>query len=241
VCTVICTLLWLGGVVGPNSPALAYDAPPTISATTEPAAAAGPTTAELQGIVNTNGTAVRWQFQFGPSPAYDNATPMQSIPAGAGEVAVSAPLTGLIPLTVYHFRVVAMSMPTNGDPAVTIAGEDLSFTTTAAGWVRLPFLSLKVTLGHVTLPLRCDSQMPCSGQYLITTVASIDGYRDVNLACGIGSFSLNPGQARRLHPKVSHSCLRLIKHRSRHRIKVRVMATPTTSQFAFVKSVPLEL
>jgi hypothetical protein len=66
----------------------------------------GQTSAQLQGIVDPNGTAVTVTFDFGTSAAYGSsiaATP-GSLAAGAGVSTVSASLASLACGTTYHFR-----------------------------------------------------------------------------------------------------------------------------------------
>jgi hypothetical protein len=84
-----------------------------------------PTTAELGAAINPEGSApTSYHFEFGPTTAYGESSPEESLTGGAFEdQAALAALTGLQPNTTYHFRVVA----TNG--AETTFGPDATFTT----------------------------------------------------------------------------------------------------------------
>jgi DNA-binding beta-propeller fold protein YncE len=84
-----------------------------------------PTEATLTGTLNPRGTETHYYFQWGTSAAYGKVAPESPGDAGAGkgEVQVSAPLSGLVPNTTYHFRLVGE------DEFGTTFGEDRQFTT----------------------------------------------------------------------------------------------------------------
>jgi hypothetical protein len=79
--------------------------------------------ATLAGSVNPKGQPTSYFFQYGLSPAYEAQTPTLFLGAGATSVHVSAPVTGLLPFTVYHVRLVA------ANSAGTVYGADRVFTT----------------------------------------------------------------------------------------------------------------
>ncbi|MFI5175538.1 MAG: FG-GAP-like repeat-containing protein, partial [Terriglobia bacterium] len=78
------------------------------------------------GTVNPNGLATTAYLQWGTTSSYGNDTPSQSIGNGAGNINVTANLTGLSANQTYHYRVVA----TNSGG--TTNGGDVAFTTSAA-------------------------------------------------------------------------------------------------------------
>jgi hypothetical protein len=80
--------------------------------------------ATLTGSVNPNGGNTSYYFQYGPTKAYGGQSTIAGAGAGTHTVSVSAPITGLQPLTVYHFRLVAV----NGTGASI--GKDHVFLTT---------------------------------------------------------------------------------------------------------------
>jgi streptogramin lyase len=80
------------------------------------------TSATLNGVVQPLSGATNWHFDSDLT-AFRSATPQQTLPAGAGPVPVSASLTGLTPLTTYHYRLVA----SNAFGATN--GQDLTFAT----------------------------------------------------------------------------------------------------------------
>lgn len=95
--------------------------PPT--ATTGSASAIGETGATLAGAVNPGGQATTYSFQYGLTSEYGLSTPELSVGAGRSAHAVSAPLTGLAPGTVYHYELIAENV---SGPAT---GVDRTFTT----------------------------------------------------------------------------------------------------------------
>ncbi len=97
---------------------------PTV--TTAAATGVTATAATLKGSVNPQSAPTSYHFEYGTSTAYGQTTAEHPLAAGTTPVNVSADLTGLIPSTTYHFRLVATSA------SGTTAGSDLTFTTAAA-------------------------------------------------------------------------------------------------------------
>ena len=64
-------------------------------------------TATINGTIDTNGAATTWQVQYGPSTSYSSQTPIQTAANSASPVPVSIGLSGLAPLTLFHYRLVA--------------------------------------------------------------------------------------------------------------------------------------
>lgn len=87
----------------------------------------------LYGNVNPNGQATGYVFQYGPTSAYSQQTPLA--PAGNGTISIklSQTVTGLTPDTTYHYRIVAVN------PTGTTNGRDRTFKT-----AKIP-LSLQIT------------------------------------------------------------------------------------------------
>lgn len=113
---------------GPGAPSAGPGSaqPPAIETATP--AAVGPRSATAAGTVDPDGSGVTGcRFEIGPSTAYGTAVPCAALPgAGRSPVAVRASLTGLLPNSAYHVRLVA----TNG--VATEYGPDLVFVTPAA-------------------------------------------------------------------------------------------------------------
>jgi hypothetical protein len=84
------------------------------------------TTATLPGTVNPEGLETSYYYQYGTTTSYgSNAPSIQGVNAGSGSEAVPAPIgiSGLVPATTYHYRLVA----TNADG--TNESLDHTFTT----------------------------------------------------------------------------------------------------------------
>jgi streptogramin lyase len=83
----------------------------------------GQTDADVQADVNPNSQDTTYWFEYGTDTSYGSST--APLPAGSGTSVVSAldSLSGLMPGTTYHFRVVATSA------AGTTQGQDTTFTT----------------------------------------------------------------------------------------------------------------
>jgi hypothetical protein len=100
-------------------------APAAPEVTTQAATGVGESVATLNGLVDPNGTATAYQFEYGPTAAYGSAAP--SLPAAAGSgpgaVPVQASLAGLQGGTTYHYRLVGFR------GATRFEGEDGTFTT----------------------------------------------------------------------------------------------------------------
>jgi hypothetical protein len=100
------------------------------------------TSAVLFGEVNpSNLTATNW-FQWGTSTNYGNTTPNQVIQTTA---TLTAPIAGLAPGTVYHYRLVSTSI------GGTATGNDQDFTTLTAPTAQLRTMSLAQPAPNITL------------------------------------------------------------------------------------------
>jgi uncharacterized protein (TIGR02145 family) len=96
----------------------------TPTANTITATNVGSTTATLNGTVNANGSLTTITFEYGTTTSYGSTiTASQSPVTGSSNTSVSAGITGLIPGSVYHYRVKAVSC------GGIITGTDLTFST----------------------------------------------------------------------------------------------------------------
>lgn len=81
-------------------------------------------TATLTGSVNPNEENTSYYFQYGPTKAYGSQTAISDVPSGKSAVNVKLGIAGLQPITVYHYRLVAV----NGSGVAT--GVDRALQTT---------------------------------------------------------------------------------------------------------------
>ena len=77
--------------------------------TTGAAASVTDTSVVLNGTVTPKGAATTYYFQYGTSSLYGSVTSAGSVAAGSGRVRVTAAITGLAPVTTYHYRLVAQN------------------------------------------------------------------------------------------------------------------------------------
>jgi tripartite motif-containing protein 71 len=96
-------------------------------ATSQAATALKPTSATLNGTVNPLGTQSSYFFEYGPTTSYGTTGPAAGASAGAGTEALarSQSISGLVPESTYHFRILATN------PKGITYGKDLTFTTAA--------------------------------------------------------------------------------------------------------------
>ena len=80
--------------------------------------------ATLNGALTPHGSDTSYYFQYGLTTAYGSQTTIADAGAGTGKVNVALPIAGLQPLTVYHYRLVAV----NATGAAT--GKDKTLLTT---------------------------------------------------------------------------------------------------------------
>jgi hypothetical protein len=116
VAVALCALAWI--------PASAFATAP--AATTKAAIGVRYEEATLKGIVNPNGSATNYWFEYGETVFYGTKVPVagQSVGSGTSDVYVSQAISGLKQSTEYHFRIVAEN------ESGMSKGEDASFTTT---------------------------------------------------------------------------------------------------------------
>jgi hypothetical protein len=104
-------------------PAAAHAAAP--KATTGGAREIGYASAVLSGSVNPNGANTSYYFQYGPTKAYGSQTSIADAGSATSASTVRLGIAGLQPITVYHYRLVAV----NASGVDT--GADNAFKTTA--------------------------------------------------------------------------------------------------------------
>jgi hypothetical protein len=84
--------------------------------------------ATLHAVLDPEGSATTYRFQYGPSTTYGSQTPEASAGSGSSAVSVEAHVQGLNAANVYHYRVIATNAAHE-----TFASEDQTFTTQASG------------------------------------------------------------------------------------------------------------
>jgi hypothetical protein len=177
------------------------------------------TGATLNGAVNPNGSATTARFDYGLTSSYGTQVSASPAPgSGTSLVAVNAVVTGLLPNTPYHFRVVATSgpsvngldqifmtgAPTNAAPLFTAeptsrfvtVGQTVAFTVAASG-TPVPSYQWQQSVNGGASWTNLTEAAPYSGVNLPTlTVTSVTPaltrtqYRCI-VANGVGSATSN--------------------------------------------------
>jgi hypothetical protein len=106
---------------GMAASASAAGAAPSVS--TGPSTGVSYSSAVVTGSVNPHGQPTDYVFQYGTSHGYGMQTALAPVGSGEDSVKVRQTLTGLQPLTTYHYRILATS------PAGATAGADHTFKT----------------------------------------------------------------------------------------------------------------
>jgi len=112
--------LSVGAIAGAPASASAAGAP---AVSTGRSASVTYSSAILYGTVNPHSEPTTYVFQFGTTRSYGEQTPLAPAGSGATAITVSQTLTGLQPLTTYHYRILATS------PAGATAGSGRTFST----------------------------------------------------------------------------------------------------------------
>jgi hypothetical protein len=94
------------------------------SVSTGPARAVSYASAVLTGTIDPNGSDTSYYFQYGPTRAYGLQSAIADAGSGIRGVDVSVPISGLQPITQYHYRLVAVNA------AGAQVGADHTFLTT---------------------------------------------------------------------------------------------------------------
>jgi hypothetical protein len=230
----------VGSSTATSAPTGVVSAGPAFSASTRGATTLTTTTAVVNGVVNTGGAAVTWQFQFGQSRKYNRHTPVQSIAFGHGQVPVSRKLVHLQPNTLYHFRLIVTG--TSAGKRTSSSGSDLTFRTKPTGRLVISSGKLKVVRGYATVPLQCSSRLSCRGRFSITTKVKTGKRTKLRtVACNTTVFTLSAHQRQQIKAKISAACLSLISHARARRIVASFSARLRTGQLAPIKTIRLSL
>jgi phosphodiesterase/alkaline phosphatase D-like protein len=153
---------------------------PTPGAVTGTTTRVGPTTAKVNGTIDTNGAATMWQVQYGKVSAdFTSQTPLQTVANSASPVPVTAALTGLSPLTEFYYRVVAYS----GANLIGAGAEGSFFTEPSKPLA--PNLRTKTTPKHdKTAPFRFTTHASLKGNAVVPASLRCAGNATVDYYSG---------------------------------------------------------
>jgi PKD domain-containing protein len=190
-----------------------------------PATSVTDTTATLNGSVNPLGRKTTYRFEFGPTTAYGSSTSSASAGSGSSFSAVSAGIAGLLPSTIYHFRLVA----TNA--AGTEKGADEVFTTAAAPPAPpsppAPPTQGTAVAGRVTVKngsalvkLSCQGG-PCKGSLSLAVLVKVHRHLK-SRSIGGASFSVAAGGTTTVTVKLNRLGKRLLAAAGKRGLKVNL-------------------
>jgi hypothetical protein len=101
---------------------------PTVAS--EAASEVEPTSVTFNGTIDPNGTAAKYHYQYGVETSYGSTTAEEDAGSGSGAVPAPAAVTGLVPNTTYHYRILGTNAAAFGED-LSFLGEDETFTTVA--------------------------------------------------------------------------------------------------------------
>jgi hypothetical protein len=132
-----------------------------------PAPTLGATNATLNAMVNPEGKETTVFFEFGQTTAYGSSTVEESIGAGTVPVSISADISGLLPNTLYDYRVVVITPAgaTNG-PAQTF----MTSNTGSTGFVANNDDALITGKGAITIDVLANDTGPDGFPLEVTAV-----------------------------------------------------------------------
>ncbi len=148
--------------------------PPPPGAATGPSTQVSATGVTLTGVINPNGAATGWRFEYGLSPNYGTFTTGGTVPSGKTPVIVAQALAGLEPGTIFHYRLVAF----HGTVATSYGTDEIfmtepsprpkpsfSATTRPHRAAHRPFVL--TTSGRVRGPASIPSVFDCTGSVAV--------------------------------------------------------------------------
>jgi hypothetical protein len=156
--------------------------PACTSGVTAAASGVASDSATLTGVVIPEGQDVTYNFEYGTSPSFGQATPTQDAGAGTQPELVQTALTGLTPSTQYFFR-----LDTTSDLSGTTQGEQQSFTTPAAAQTTSPLGLSSTTLPHATFGTPYTASLAATGGIPMYTWKLTDGSLPAALSLGASS------------------------------------------------------
>jgi len=143
----------------------------------------GYASATLAGSVNPNGNNTSYYFQYGPTKAYGSQTGIADAGSGSGAVNARLQITGLQPITIYHYRLVAVNS------AGVSLGDDRTLKTT-----RIP-LSLAI--------LASPNPVPFGGAVTVQGTLSGTGNANRTVVLQANAFPFTAGFQSILNPELT--------------------------------------
>jgi hypothetical protein len=191
--------------------------------------------ATLNGSVNPQGASVNVSFQFGPTTAYGQSTPVQTLGPDNATDTFSAPLSALAAGTTIHYRAVATTDFGN------VVGADQTLKTQTPPPPPKPG---RASAGHitvsgttVTVPLTCRGTTSCRVSGSLTVTETLQGHKIVAVSArkakrthkrvglGTSAVSIGAGKHGKLRVRLNRTGRGLLA--ARHRLTVKLTVTQT--------------
>jgi hypothetical protein len=206
------------------------------SATTGNASAITANSASVGGSVNPGEVPTSYRFQYGKTTAYGSQTASVSAGSGAAAVAALATLTGLDPITTYHYRLIATS------PDGNATGADRTFTTTQGPFPGVSILTKKAKLDkkrRAKIKLSCPAifvvKDTCSGTLTLTAKVKKNGKKRT-LKLGKKAFTIAAGTTKTVKVKISKKGAKLVARKGKLKAKAKASATDARGGKPVVKT-----
>jgi hypothetical protein len=164
--------------------------PKAPSAQTDAATAVGDRTATLSGRVRANRSSTTFRFEYGTTTSYGQSTSANTLSDAETTRTVTAAIAGLVPGTVYHFRLRA------SNHKGTTLGEDRSLTTTGSADTPAstdPGVSTGPSPPTTEIPLSTAADKPVRGGSVV--VAPLAGTVRIKLPGTAGYATLAAGDS----------------------------------------------
>lgn len=182
----------------------------------------GQSTATLRGSVTSQGCPATFAFLYGTSTAYGHTTATGTLAGQSTAVAVSIPVAGLLPNTVYHVKLVARTAAGIAD------GRDLTFRTGARTPSVVHITSARATFGRgyrARVTLSCSGgTLPCRGVLRL---------RHGRRVIGRSRFDVPPGQSAVVVVRLNRFGRSLLSHR--RRVRVIALAGPARRSIVLIR------
>ncbi len=137
------------------------------SVETKAATSVRETEATLNGIVNPDGAETKYDFEYGTTISYGSKTTEVGVGSSTSNLEVSKTITGLVPGTTYHFRIVAMNSYGTTD------GSDHMFTMQPPTWSLQTTPNPAGATRSELLGVSCTSSNACAAVGLYKTSGSL--------------------------------------------------------------------
>jgi hypothetical protein len=159
--------------------------------------------AKLNGSLQPEGTAAEYFFEYGTSTAYEHSTPTKTSSSG-GVVLLSEALPGLMPLTTYHYRIVARRM-IEGKERESV-GRDEPFTTLGVPPEIRSESASAITPFSATLEAAINPGNSATSYYFMygTSPTSEQAALPAATAAGYGSVQVTPRVLQALQPSTTY-------------------------------------